>query len=391
MPVTCFSLSLHKIVLGALWSLLLSALPVVVKTSDGEQIEGEFGGFGNSSLRLDQDGSAAEFPFEELMSMQPADIESRTGPTFIVTLVSGSRIAAQTLSSSDSDLLIEPRRQAKLQVPFKQVKAIRFRTASPATDPQWLGMVEREQRGDTLVIRRDGGRLDPQQGVINSVKSDSVEFDLDGTVVDAPFDRLEGVIFGGTDPVQSDAAILVSDVFGSAWALSAIEASKAEQPLRMQLSPSLLHEVPIDQIESIRWSGGVRMLAADEPAERSFEPYLETKVDPGLQLAFFAAVADSETDLRMHGGSTVEYRIEPGYETFAGAVRRDDRVSRASSLTVRIKLDGDPVWEQDLKDAEPRGFELPLANARRLTLEVDSGDDGTLGDTVRFTRPRLLK
>ena len=133
------------------------------------------------------------------------------------------------------------------------------------------------------------------------------------------------------------------------------------------------------------------MLAADEPAERSFEPYLETKVDPGLQLAFFAAVADSETDLRMHGGSTVEYRIEPGYETFAGAVRRDDRVSRASSLTVRIQLDGDPVWEQDLKDAEPRGFELPLANARRLTLEVDSGDDGTLGDTVRFTRPRLLK
>jgi hypothetical protein len=252
-------------------------------------------------------------------------------------------------------------------------------------------MIERDQRGDTLVIRRDGGRLDPQQGVINSVKADSVEFDLDGTVVDAPFDRLEGVIFGGTDPVQSDAAILVSDVFGSSWAVAAIEVSDAEQPLRMQLSPSLQHDLPINQIESIRWSGGVRMLAADEPAERSFEPYLETSVDPALQLAFFAAVAESDTDLRMHGGSTIEYRIEPGYQTFAGSVRRDDRVAKASKLTVRIKLDGEPVWEQELKDREPRGFELPLADARRLTLEVDSGDDGTLGDTVRFTRPRFSK
>jgi hypothetical protein len=389
--VTCFSLSLQKIVLPTLWSLLLSALPVVVKTSDGEQIEGEFDGFGKSSLRLNQDGSMAEFPFDDLTSMRPADVESRTGPTFLVTLVSGSRVAAESLSSSDSDLLIEPRRQARLQVPFKQVKAIRFRTASPATDPQWLGMIEREQRGDTLVIRRDGGRLDPQQGVINSVKSNSVEFDLDGTVVDAPFDRLEGVIFGGTDPVQSDAAILVSDVFGSSWAVAAIEASEAEQPLRMQLSPSLRHELPIDQIESIRWSGGVRMLAAEEPAQRSFEPYLETAVDPALQFAFFAAVAESETDLRMHGGSAVEYRIEPGYQTFAGAVRRDDRVAKVSTLTVRIKLDGETVWEQDLKDPEPRGFELPLADARRLTLEVDSGDDGTLGDTVRFIRPRFQK
>ncbi len=192
--------------------------------------------------------------------------DSRTGPTYLVTLVGGSRIAAQALSSTQSELIIEPRRQSPLQVPFKQVKAIRFRAAAATTDPQWLGILEREQRGDALVIRRAADRLDPQQGLVTSVNTETVDFDLDGTPVKAPVDRLEGVVFGGTPNVESNANIRVSDVYGSTWAVRSLAPSQGEQPLRMQLSGSMEHELPLDQIASILWSGGVRMLAEEKPA-----------------------------------------------------------------------------------------------------------------------------
>ena len=391
MSLTCLSLSLSKLLLPAVWGLLVGVLPVVVKTNDGKQVEGSLEGFAADSLRLEADGKIAEIPFDDLLPMRQADGESRTGPVFRVMLVDGSRIAAQSLSSTDTDLVIEPRRQIPLTVPFKQVKAIRFRAASVTTDPHWLGILEREQRGDTLVIRRAGERLDPQQGLVTGVKTDAVQFDLDGTVINAPVDRLEGVVFGGTSINEANANIQVTDIYGSTWAVMGLEPSQGDQPLKMRLSNSLQHELPVDQIESIRWSGGIRMLADEKPAAASYQPYLATSVETKLQDAFFGPVVEGDADLSMHGGSSIEFRIEPGYLTLAGAVCRDDEVSKASSVTVRITLDGKKVWEQTLTDAELRGFELPLEGARRLAIEVDSDGDGDLGDTVRITRPRLLK
>jgi hypothetical protein len=295
------------------------------------------------------------------------------------------------LTSTDSELIIEPRRQNPLHVPFKQVKAVRFRAAAPTTDPQWLGILERDQRGDALVIRRAGDRLDPQQGLVTGVSSEAIQFDLDGTPVNAPVDRLEGVVFGGAKEIESNANIQVSDVYGSSWAVMSLQPSDGEQPLKMQLSSSLQHELPLDQIGSIRWSGGVRMLADEMPASQEFRPYLTTSVDRKLQDAFFGPVVEGSTDLRMQGGSSIEFRIEPGYQTFSGAVSRHGNVAKAGSVTVRIELDGKVIWEQSLVDAELRGFELPLQGARRLAIRVDHDADGELGDTVRIARPRLLK
>jgi hypothetical protein len=317
--------------------------------------------------------------------------EGGTGPVYRVTLTGGSRIAAQAISSTENDLLIEPRRQPPLKVPLKQVKSVRFRASAPTTDPQWLGIVEREQRGDALVIRRDADRLDPQQGLITGFKPESVTFDLEGTVVNAPIERLEGVVFGNTDSETAVAPIQVTDTFGSVWSVVALEASNADEPLRLQLSGSIRHELPLDQIASIRWSGGLRMLASEPPAAANYQPFLGTSVSSESQTAFFGPAAEGDFDLRMHSGSIVEYRIEPGYRTLAGAVRRHSAVEKASAVSMRIELDGKPVWEQSLQDAELRGFELPLQDARRLTIVVDNGGDGELGDTVLIVRPRLLK
>jgi hypothetical protein len=319
------------------------------------------------------------------------DPEEKTGPPFRVTLVGGSRIAAQDLSLSGSEVAIEPRRQSRIQVPVKQVKAIRFNAPSVATDAQWLGIVQRESRGDTLVIRRPGDRLDPQQGVIVSIEQGKVGFDLDGDVINAPIDRLEGVVFGGTQAVIEDADIQITDVYGSRWSVTGIEPSNGDQPLGMRLSTSLVHALPLQHIKSIRWSGGIMLLADGKSASQSFQSYVPTNVDRKLLEDFFGPRRDGQADLVMFGGSSIEYRIESGYRIFAGAIRRHAKVTNAGRVTVSIQLDGKTVWQEQLLDAEPRGFELPVEQFRRLAIIVDSGNDGHLGDWVQISRPRLLK
>lgn len=370
---------------------VLAVLPVSVKTNSGTTVEGNLDGFTTSSLLLNRSGQVIELGFDDLSSLRPTELEDKTGPTYRVMLVGGSSIAAQNLSLVDSQLEIELRRQNKLRVPISQVKAIRFRAPSVATDSKWLGIIEEESRGDKLVIRRPGDRIDPQQGVAESIADGKVVFDLDGDKVNAPVDRLEGVVFGGSRGIVEDADIQVLDVYGSRWSVISIEPSKGDQPLQLRLSHSLLHEVPLHQIESIRWSGGITLLAEEKPVSDSFQPYFPTDINTDLWKNFFGPVRDQEADLLMVGGSAIEYRIEPGHRILAGSVRRNQNVTKAGEVTVRIEIDGKSVWQETLLDAEPRGFELPVEDSRRLAIKVDSEQDGDLGDSVRISRPRLLK
>lgn len=378
--------------LKAIGALLLAVLPVKVQTSGGEVTEAELQGFTPTSLLVNQGGQVVEYPFDDLLMLQPVEGEDRSGSlSNIVTLVGGSRIRALDLSLIDNELVIDLRRQNRLRVPLKEVKAIRYRPSSVATDPQWLGILDRPRRGDTLVIRRPENRLDPQQGVIESISGGTVVFNLDGTRVNAPVERLEGLVFGGTQALVEDTDIRVTDIYGSTWWVAAIQPSRGDQPLQMRLSGNVLHELPLYQIESIRWSGGFALLAEERPASQSLEPYIQVNVESQLLNGFFAPQRVGEADLLMYGGSSVEYRIEPGYQWLAGSARRQEQVTNAGIVTVRIALDGKTVWEEQLLDGEPRGFELPVSQSRRVTFEIDGGTDGDLGDTVQIARPRLVK
>ncbi|MEM1068514.1 MAG: hypothetical protein AAGG48_28400 [Planctomycetota bacterium] len=371
-------------------TLVWAALPVKVQTNSGQVIEGDLQRFKNESVVLSQGGSTVEIMYDDIATLTPEEAEVQTPPKYRVTLIGGSKIQAQAVRVTDSDLVVEPRRQNPVRIPLRQVKAIRFRPPSNNTDAAWFGNLEKESRGDSLVIRRPGDVLDSQQGVVVSIDSDAVKFDIEGTVVNAPIDRLEGLIFGGSNSAVDSADIQVMDVYGSQWTALAIAPSEGEQPLQVMLTESLKHEIPLYQVASVRWSGGVSFLAEMEPASEKLQTYFETNVDSKLLDSFFGIRPTDEQNLTMFGGSDAEYRIEPGYRLAAGAVEHDSE-NGGGEVTVRLKLDGKVVWEESIAPSQPRGFELPLKEARRLSIEVDSSKDGDLGDRVKLIRPRLLK
>ncbi|MGB0758255.1 MAG: NPCBM/NEW2 domain-containing protein [Rubripirellula sp.] len=372
-------------------AITLAIFPVVVETAEGVKIRGEFQGITANSVLIANNGSVREFSFSELASMQRTAFDAKVPPAMQVALSNGSRIHTGGLKFDDNGVLVEPRRQTPLLTPVKKVRSIRFRKASAGTDAQWLGLANVENNRDLLVIRRQGNRLDPQQGIVLSIDETTVKFDLDGTEIDAPINQLEGVIFGGGRDLDEAPPIRITDIYGSSWALAAIEPSEGDKPIKGQLDDDLQHAIPVEQLARIDWSSGIRMLAEEKPAASEYKSYLSTNVSPSLLNRFFGADVQAKSELVLNGGSLVEYRLPPQFKRLAGTVKREPTSGVTGKVIVNIKFDGEVVWSESLPDAEPRGFELDTNGARRVVLEVDHGGDGDLGDKIRFLSPRLLK
>lgn len=371
--------------------LLLSVIQVRVSTTDGKSVQGTFQGIGSGELRIGVDGETQTYGFDALSSLTPAAPLDATGPTMRVILAAGSEVAAEELSLADETLSIRPRRQSLLEVPVKQVRAIRFRAATAAVNPAWLAKLEDERRGDTIAIRREGDMLDFIEGVITSISADTVGLELDGDEIQAPIAKLEGVIFGGTKVSSNPGDIQVVDSYGSRWSAAEMLPSEADAPLHLKLAGGITHTLPLEHVETIRWTGGLSLLATVEPATSSHTEYVQSKLDRDMLKSWFAPKPADGQDLVMYGRSAVEYRIDEGFKTFAAGVRRDKSVRKATETTVRVYVDEKMVWEESINNNRPLGFELPIEEGRRLKIEVDPGSQGDLGNTIRILRPRLLR
>ena len=372
-------------------TLTLAVLPVVVETTDGKKIRGELSGITADKLLVTAAGSTQELSFDDLVSMERTDFTPKVPPATNVAFANGSRVFTGGLTFDGQGVLISPRRQAPLLAPVKKLRSIRFRKSSAETDAQWLGLANVESKRDTLVIRRPGNRLDPQEGIILAIKDAIVVFDLDGTEIDAPMNQLEGIVFGGKAEVEKTPPLRLTDIYGSTWLLTSIKTDADGESLNIQIDDSLEHAIPMDQVARIDWSSGVLLLSAEKPSVSKFTPYLATNVAPDLVDRFFGPRQQGEADLQMNGGSVLEYRLDPEFKRFAGAVVRGQADGVNGALKVNIKLDDKLVWSESLTDAQPRGFDIETGKARKVRLEVGLGGDGDAGDNIRLLRPRLLK
>jgi len=369
----------------------LAGFPVRVSTTDGEWIEGDFQGVGESELLLESEGAEKSFAFSELTALEPLEEPTGFAPRPTVTLAGGSVIRAEGISLASDRLTIKPRRQEKIDLAIDQVRAIRFQAANQNVDPAWFGKFAAERRGDTLAIRREGDQLDFVDGLVVSMTDDVVKFDIDGDIIDAPIGRLEGILFGGSRSIANASDIQIVDVYHSRWSVSRLEPSELGEPLRLVLGSSIEHRLPLEHIESIRWSGGLSLLAQMEPAEKSFTPAIQTNLGSSMLDPWFGPKADADQDLILFGKSSVDYRVEDGFKIFASVVRRDRQITKATKSIVRIRLDGKVIWEKSIVGDEAFGFELPIDGGNRLTIETESADDGEIGDTLRMLRPRLMR
>ena len=104
--------------------------------------------------------------------------------------------------------------------------------------------------------------------------------------------------------------------------------------------------------------------------------------------------------IAMSSPGEVSFRIPPGHTKFIAAVRRQSDVNVFVPVSVEVLLDGQQQWSGTIENRESLGLELPIIDARLLTLRVmapsaEKSNDipvtGSLGGSVEWFSGRLLK
>lgn len=376
-----------------------SGLNVQIETIEGDTQSGQLQQLSGSKVEVGLSGdNALSLELTELASIQ-LDTIARTSPPTRVSLAGGSVIAAAVASMESESLLIRSVGQPELSVPIKTVRSVRFRAASPGTDPTWMGLIEEPQRRDRLVIRREGDSLDAIEGTILGITRESVSFDLGGNVVEAPLSKLEGVIFSNTPGDRPQKSIRVNDQWGSEWLADSVAWDSKTNALTFSLESNLSHSIPMSQVMSLQFSGGILYLSEAEVARSSASVAVNRLVGDDLASTWFGA-EPMEKNVVTQFQSEHVVRIPEGYQQLVAAVRIADEVDEFTPVVVSVLLDDQVVWTKELTDREPIGFALPMENHRQVTLrttlpETETNSDSDLGNSlghrVEWLGARLLK
>lgn len=384
---------------------------VAASTATGKEIQGNLGVIDASGVEI-RGSSESPFAFESLSKIEFSAAAKPSVPT-VVELVGGSRIhASSVIWEGDDFVQITPSRQSTIRVPVAQVKSIRFRQGNNATDPVWLGWHEETRRGDRLAVRRDDKNLDSLDGTINAISGETIEFEMGGNSINAPITKLEGVLFSAVDASPETSQIRLTDSSGSRYVATSIRRAAENAVLQIQLPGSVEHSIPVDQVMSLQFAGGVlRLVDAEIASDRFGLPFNDTNAKVAETIrAWFAPRIESGGDgnengrIAMNSPADISFRIPTGYQKLVVAVRRHPDVDLFTPLQVEVLVDDRSQWTAELTERESLGLELPIEGGRVLTLRAsaipvsDKGDPESvntapqnLGGMIQWVGGRLLK
>ncbi len=159
--------------------------------------------------------------------------------------------------------------------------------------------------------------------------------------------------------------------------------------------------VALDRVEALDLHGGPAVYLSDlKPVAYRHTPYL------GVAWPLVADGSVAGRDLRlaggahdkglgMHSASRATYALPAGARRFEALVGLDDHAGQKGSVRVRVLVDGK---ERDLGIAGelthrggPRAVRVDVAGAKELTLVVDFGAGGDVGDHVNWADARIVK
>ncbi|WP_146582111.1 glycosyl hydrolase family 98 [Neorhodopirellula pilleata] len=377
-----------------------ATVEVAVVTADGESVTGGLAEMSDVAIALDLGSEVRTIPLENASRIDFSHSSLPPLPT-VVELRSGSKIRVSQVTWDGDDLKLTPSRQAPLTLPVARLRSIRYRTGNPATDTTWLGWNEDARRGDRLAVRRDEKTLDSIDGTVVGIGPQTVQFEMAGNTIAAPIAKLEGILFSSTNPNAESPAdpIRVVDTSGSQYLAASVRLAPESEHLDIQLPGQIGHSIPLDQVMSIGFAGGVLRLVEAEVASSRFLAGQNSDAFPAWMQNWFEPRAGEEGSddsdvVLMRSPSEIRFRIPEGYEKLKVAVRRHPEVDWFLPVGVEVLTDEEVVWSATLEDRESLGLELELGDARTVTLRTSSigreRDSTTSADPTKDRSNSLL-
>lgn len=387
--------------LSAVLLAVLAAPQVEVVSFQGEPRVGEWRGIADGRVAIAQAGKDESVPLSEVLEVrfrgEPAKLDK---PSAIVSLWDGSKLGATQTQIVEKRLKLTSAVLGELSLPQGEVASVRFSDRFDE-DEQWSKLVERENKTDLLVIRKDQ-TLDYLDGVVVEVTDKSVKFLLDGEEVSTKREKIFGLIFSRRPNNPKPPAVRVELSNGDTLMASSL----AGTPTGVSVTTATKSEVavPLEKLKLLDFSQGkLRYLSQDPPRDVKYTRGIQDGPAFVQDRAFYApelkpmGTRAFARGLCIRPQTSLRYRLGGDYRRLQAIVGIDESVKDGNGdCDLTITGDGKQLVKLRVTARDTaRPIDLDVADVVVLEITVGFGGDAAtnvdLGDNLDLADAKLIK
>jgi hypothetical protein len=322
-------------------------------------------------------------------------------------LTSGDRLPARELRLHDEKLFFRNKDLGgdELSLPLSSVVVI-WRTAPDRVvgSERFRRRLAAGKRKRDRVLLRNG---DTVEGTLNGLREGVVEMEVNKKTSALRWAQVAAVALGTElteqrRPEGPHARLILSEADGAPGGrVTLVSATCDGGVLRGKTAFGAVVRVPLERVAALEVLGGKAVYLSDlAPARYEYLPWLDEKWGwsaDGNVLGRDLRLGGSTYDkgVGMHAHARLSYPLEGGFERFEALVGLDDLDGRKGKVRVKVLLDGKAV-DLGKKDvltgaSGPLAVSVDLKEAKTLTLEVESVEDGPVQAVVDWANARLVK
>jgi hypothetical protein len=315
-------------------------------------------------------------------------------------LANGDRIAATSLKLNGETLRMRVAGQ-DMDVPLSGVTVLWFAAPEGADHPEIVRRrLAKTGRKSDLVLLRNGDKLD---GFLGALDEEKIDIDAGKKPVSVRRANAAAVAF---NKELANAArprgLYGKVVLGDGTRLSLLSAQCQDgKTLKGKTAFGAPVQLALSDIVALYpYQGAVTYLSDLKPKSYQHTPYLGVR----WPLAEDASVAGRDLSiggdtydkgLGMHSEARVTYDVPPGQRYFDALVGLNDHTGRSGSVGIKVLVDSklqniggdrDVTWSSG-----PLPIRVGIADAKELTLIVEFGKRGDVGDHVDWANARFVK
>lgn len=360
-------------------------------TLDGREIVGVV-----REWRLDGDlqietpaGKTEHVPSAEIDRIE-AGIRSNSTPTgtWVVEAAGGIRLICEIVGGDDRSITLNHAQLETFDLPLERL----VRISRKARDARLRR--PRDDSADIAVLANG----DVVKGVMARVTAKSVVFSDGDGQREIRLNVLDEVILADTIESKSSglrAAIELKD----GAELTAERLNWSGDSVAVTVSGGTQILIQQDDLSRIEIVGGRRAwLGAIKPAAYEYTPYFgrswHYRVDANATGG--PLVLHGRTYRRgigLHSACRISWDLAGRFVRFSAKAGIDDSGGRYADADLIVRVDGGEVCRLDglRTGAEPRAIDVPVENAKRLTIEVEFGKRGDVQDRVDVVNAALFR
>jgi hypothetical protein len=375
------------------------AAGVVVRLVDGRTVALASAAFGEDATILGAGESGqVSFHAADVLAVEFGGVREPPSNRQPAVLLADRQLLYGVVASADAESVVVQNAVAgPVRIPLSAVEGFLLTTGlGRRALADALDRIRATERGgDLLLLNND----DVLTGSIEQFGPEEWRIVAAGQTRSVPAKLVRGAaldlaLLDYTPPAGLSARVRLSDgsVLAAASLLSTPDGLRVETAIG---SPLVLKP---NAVAGVAFRGGNALLLSDAaPLQIETRPFLDDVPRPRMDANLWGgglSLGGVECDkgIGARGYTRIDYSAE-GFSRFYAAVGVDDAADESASVVFRVLLDEKTAFESEEMTvaAPPKQVALELAGAKVISLVVDFGARGDVGDAAVWCEPRLVR